>query len=243
MSDYKIITKRVVFNADFKHKRDFFEKKLSLMKEFEPDFPGYQVSGVDFFALDRENHFSQHFTHKKLIFEYDEANSKKNLIKEKISNALNIYNKYLSVEKFIRLGVRSFNFIELKDIKVEELADVLYSKLYQTNESLLQIFPEKISDLAYVLDYKKDGFLYHLKCGPMPKDQVGGWIDFGDVKKRFSSEEEFKEYFNSFPGIGVFLDVDCYKEDVLFDSKDEYLTGAFENIQNTCVTLRKYLFE
>lgn len=241
MAEYKIEKKKIIFNADFKPSVDFFQKQYDIIKELNADFPGWDLSGLNFVIQDKENNCSGSFSSQKVVYEVEEANNKIDFAKERILKGLRIYSNYLPLKVFIRLGIRFYMFVPMQEIKKEELADIIQSKLFITNEAIINIFTEKANDLAYILDYAKDGFLYHLKCGPMPKEHIPTWVAFGEGKNRFKSAKDFKDYLESFPEMSIFIDIDCYKNDVSFKDMESFLNKAFDNCLQTSAKLKKYI--
>ena len=241
MAEYNVEKKKIIFNADFKPSVDFFPKQYELIKKYNEDFANWELSGTAFTMQDKVKHCSSTVTHKKIIFELDDANSNIDLAKERISKILRLYNESLSVDSFIRLGVRFFMFVPMKEIKKEELADIIQAKMFANNKDLNEILSEKLNDLAYIRDYSRDDFLYHLKSGPMPREHIPAWVDFGENKHRFETTKEFKDYLDSFPDISIFFDIDCYKNDVPFKDLDQFIAKAFDNCIQTASKLKKYI--
>ena len=75
----------------------------------------------------------------------------------------------------------------------------------------------------------------------MLKQQIPTWVEFGDMQKRFESQDSFRDYFESFPEISIFFDLDCYQNNVSFDAKDEFIKKAFQNMENTAKQLKTYI--
>jgi hypothetical protein len=241
MAEYKIEKKKIIFNADFKPSVDFFPKQYDLIKKYNIDFPHWELSGISFTMQDKTEHCSALVTHKKIIFEWDDATTKVDAAKQRISNVLRSYNELLPIDSFLRIGVRFFMFVPMIEIKKEELADIIQTKLFANSKEISEIFPEKLNDLAYIRDYPQDGFLYHLKCGPMPEEHIPAWVDFGEGKHRWETTKAFKDYLDSFPKISIFFDVDCYKTDVIFGDVGQFLEKAFNNCLQTAANLKKYI--
>ena len=84
MAEYKVEKKKIVFNADFKPSVDFFPKQYDLIKKYNEDFANWELSGTAFTVQDKVSHCSATVTHKRIIFELDDANSKVDLAKERI---------------------------------------------------------------------------------------------------------------------------------------------------------------
>ena len=208
---------------------DFFPKQYDLIKKYNADFPNWELSGISFTLQDKENHCSASITHKKIIFELEEATSKIDFAKERISKVLQVYNELLPIESYLRIGVRFFMFVQMQEIKKEELADIIQSKLFANNKEINDILSEKLNDLAYIRDYSKDGFLYHFKCGHMPREHIHTWVDFGENKHRFETTKDFRDYLETFPEMSIFIDLDCYKSDVAFSDTESFLSKAFDN--------------
>lgn len=241
MASYKIEKKKILFVADFKPSVDFFQKQHEIIKELQADFPNWEASGLDFTMQDKEIHCSGSFSSKKIVFEFEETSGKTDTAKKRIINGLKVYNSHLPIDSFGRLGIRFFMFIPMQDIKKEELTDVIKSKLFSDNKELSDIFSEKASDLAYILDYSKDEYFYHFKCGPMPKEHIPAWVDFGDLKNRFKNQKDAKEYLESFPEMSIFLDFDCYKKNIPFMEFERFLNKSFEECSHTSKKLKNYI--
>jgi hypothetical protein len=133
----------------------------------------------------------------------------------------------------------------MEDITKEELSDILKSKLYIQNDELGKIFPGKVTDLAYIVDYEDEDkeLLYHFKCGPMPQEQVSGLVDFGNMQYRFKTKKEAREYLESFPQMSIFIDLDCYQKEVEFEKLPDFLKNASENCIQTAGKLKNYILE
>lgn len=243
MAEYKVEKKRFIFNAEFAPVVDFFQHQYEIIKDLQKDFPDWQVSGVEFTMQDKEHHISATFTSQKIIFECDEANKKIELLHDKIDKSIHAYSKHAPIDSFLRLGLRSYMFIPMKEIKKEELSDILKSKLYIHNDELEKIFPEKVTDLAYIIDYEDDELLYHFKCGPMPQEQVSGWVDFGNMQYRFKTKKEARDYLESFPQMSIFFDLDCYQREVEFKELSSFLKKASESCIQTTGKLKNYILE
>jgi len=241
MSEYKIEKKRIIFSADFKPSIQFFKTQYDIIDELQSEIPNWEIGGANFVMSDRVNNYSGVFLSKKVTFEFDAASDKITLAKEKISKILAIYHKHLPIDSFLRLGMRFFMFISMGDIKKEELSDIITPKLFVKNEFVDSAFSENITDIVYTIDYSKDDYLYHFKCGPMPKEQIPAWVDFGQYKHRFENEKVFKEYLESFPEMSIFLDYDCYANDVTFDGLDVFLNRAVQDCSDSSTKIKKYL--
>ena len=241
MVEYKIDKRKIVFNADFKPSIDFFSKQYNILKAYKSDFPNWEVTGLEFVVKDIENNCSANISSKKIIFEIEDANSKVDLAKKRIDNLISNYNNILPIEKILRAGIRFFIFVPMVEIKKEELADIIKSKLFLNNEEINDIFSKKIEDLSYIHDYSKEGFFYHFKCGPMPNKQIRAWVPLNQIQYRFKSEKDFMNYFESFPEISIFLDIDCYKKDIDIKEFKDFLTKAVSNCIKTATEIKKYL--
>jgi len=241
MPEYKIEKKKIIFSADLNPNIDFFSKQYDLLKKYIRDFPNWELSGLIFTIQDRENHCSSTITDKKIIFEIEDANNKIDFTKTRINNILKEYNEMFPIENINRAGIRFFIFVPMYEIKKEELADIIQSKLYVNNKELHDIFSEKLYDLAYIRDYTKDDFLYHFKCGPMPTEQIPAWVNFGQNRHKFKTTADFKDYLDSFPKISIFIDIDCYKNNITFSDFDKFLSKSFENSLKTATKIKDYI--
>lgn len=241
MPEYKIHKEKIVFNADFEPSLDFFSKQIELMKALKVDFPNWELSSLNFTMQDKDNNCTGTFTHNKIIYEIDNANSKVDLTKKKIINGLKFLNDALTVKSFKRLGIRFFMFIPMVEMKKEELSEIVQSKLFLNNEETIDIFAKESTDLVYIIDYSKDNFLYHVKCGPMPKEHIPNWVDFSGGKQRFKTTNDFKEYLESLPEMSFFIDIDCYNHDVDFSDTEMFVNKAVSNCLETSAKLKKYV--
>lgn len=241
MAKYKLEKKRIIFNAHYKHSVDFFQKQYDIMKELMGDMPHYHITSLDCTVENKEKHISQKFTHKRSIFEYDEVNDKVEDAKQSIKAGLEAYNKFVPIETFSSLLLRTFIFIPMKEIEVEELADIYWKKFFVKNSDVEDIVGENIDDLSYNVNFSKDGFFYRVASGPMPKKQIVQVVDFGDLNMRFDNDDEAREYTGNYPDISVFIDMTCGKKDVPFGEKDNFLKGAFESTNQIAAKLNTYL--
>lgn len=241
MSKYKIDNKKIMFNASIKSSIDFFPKQYELLKELNKVFPNWEVSGVGFTSRDTENHCSTTINHKIIIYEIENPEIGTDFSKDRITNILFAYNKFFPIKDFLRIGLRFFIFIPMIEIEKEELADIIQSKLFLNNDNISSILSDKLIDLTYIRDYKKDEFYYHFKCGPMPEEQISSWVIFGENRHRFKTPDDFKKYLDTFPKMSLFIDVDCYKKDISFTQMDSFLSKAFNNCTRIATDIKKYI--
>ena len=83
--------------------------------------------------------------------------------------------------------------------------------------------------------------MYHLKCGPMPKNHIPAWIDFSGGEQRFQTTKDLRVYLESLPEISLFVDIDCYIYEVVFSDMESSINKIFDNCLKTSAKLKKYV--
>jgi uncharacterized protein (TIGR04255 family) len=103
----------------------------------------------------------------------------------------------LGLVKLDRIGIRSF-YIFPSDSGFSYLKELLFNKLYNVEVNNNKIFGE-ITDIAYVINTRKNNCDLHIEIGPLRKEEIMSRFNFvGKIA----------------PEVSILLDMDCYKKNI-----------------------------
>ena len=124
------------------------------------------------------------------------------------------------------------------------MVDEIGSRFLSQNKDLAAILSDEPSDLAYVVDYEtSEGWKYHLRLGPMTKDE---WFQRVQYERNlFQTEDEddastFAVYRDSIPANFLFIDVDCFVEDVPLSQMKQQVATFRRRSHDVITRLLKY---
>lgn len=134
----------------------------------------------------------------------------------------------IEVKEFTRIGTRQWFAIGVER-PFEFLVDTVAKRFLSQDEQLSAILSDDVQDVAYGVDYKtSDGWKYHLRLGPMTKEQ---WFENVAYERGIyeapdaDDKETFSNYKDSFPLNFLYVDLDCYAEDVTAKDLSATLTS------------------
>lgn len=209
------INQKIIGQIQFRPSLESFSSSPVIAKTLEKKFEEWQVKGDNITLYSPEkSKLTQIFFDKITYLSEENANF------DELHDYLEkIYNKLMdfSVEEIRRVGVR--NTVILKSsFSFSELVELMYKKFYPRDDAFLKLSGGNPKDVIFVLDSERNGFLNHIRIGPVNK-------------------EEAEKHFNSSFGVDVkaeengniFMDIDVFKiKDLTKDSAVSELKKAIE---------------
>ncbi len=105
-----------------------------------------------------------------------------------------------------------------------EMVQRTVKKFQPPDEPLTDLLRGSIEDVGYNVDVLADnGWKYHLRFGPMEREQ---WFEvIPHEVSLFESAEEFANYKEGFPDRYFYIDIDCYQNDTTYSDLVSLLTS------------------
>jgi hypothetical protein len=222
----KLPLKKLVVELRFKADLAFYGKMDSIGIELAKEYPDWQRSPLTLDVRGIKKHRRLFLSVNRAVFEMDDPDADidlgytEKLLKQVVPK--------LDVKALDRIGVRQWFAADLGKpfaLMVDEISQRFLSR----NPDLTNILNDKTKDVAYAVDYESaDGWLYHLRMGPMMKAQ---WFqsvvhELNNFEQDKDAKGTFENFQNSFPEQFLFIDLDCYKEEQPADKLDKFLNSA-----------------
>jgi uncharacterized protein (TIGR04255 family) len=215
----------------FKPEFVYLSKRLSICDEFKDKFPNWNIdfSKVELHDLkgtndeDRRNIFI--FTNRGASLEtnnvgvYENFKALATFIFPKIVDGLEL-------TKLDRIGIRAFSIFK-SDLSLTNLNNLLFKKLYSNEIKNRKIFGE-ITDIAYVINTRKNNFDLHIEIGPVTKAEI---------------EHRFTFKIKDTPEVGILIDLDCFKTNEECKQIVKILREYNEIMNEIYINLLSYLKE
>ena len=220
--------RKIVIELRYAPDLAFYGKMDSAALQFSADFPDWERSPLTVEVRNKKKHRRMFLANRRCFFESDLGISTPNSEYEAARGFLERICTDLNVEDLERIGVRQWFAANLNKpfaLMVDEIAD----RFLKRDANLSAIFADQVSDLSYVVDYETtDGWKYHLRLGPMTRDE---WFQRVSLDKNlFEASDEgegatLEAYRASFPENFLYIDLDCYQEKVpVRELKERILT-------------------
>lgn len=218
------LPKKIAVEARIKPNLRFLKEKHNIATDLNEVYPSWKISNSESRLINKEEHNSIQLTSRNVRFSF---NFPKDLdaAKERIASDLSKYMNSLSATEFERIGVR-FLFLKEVSLSFDELRDIMQFRLFKKMGDLSSILTPEFTDLAYVVDFIKDGFKYHFKSGPVRKKQTLELIPF-EVDD--FEEKVFSEKMEKIPEVNLFSDIDCYKDSLDKEDLEKFIDESFGN--------------
>jgi hypothetical protein len=236
----KLPLKKLVVELRYKPELGFYSKMDAIGIDLAEDYPDWERSPLTLEVRSKKKHRRLFLSVRRAFIEADQADSDTEF--STVESLLKKVCSKLEVKTLERIGVRQWFAADLNKsfaLMVDQTAERF---LLRTPE-VSGILGDKTKDVAYVVDYESpDGWLYHLRLGPMLKSQW--FMTVAHEPRCFEDGEDAKETFEkfqeSFPEQFLFIDMDCYKEDQPVDKVNGFLTSARRHSHELAKKLIEY---
>lgn|GEM_PF-2574355 len=209
------------------------------------EYPHWKTDGSKITLADYERHCSITITHN--VFNYHQDLDKNPDQSNYIERALTELPRLLEISSFARFGFRQKYLFETP-MGFEEVCGVLNIRLFSQDDKLEELLPPTVEDLAYILDCADGDTHFHVKIGPLKKEEVPRRVGFS---KDFhlapeNSQREFFQIEDSYPLVSILLDIDVYryskKIDIPVEDAIPFYKDAKSRVRTMVDDLTKYLF-
>jgi len=176
-------------------------------------YPDWQRSPLALEVRNKKHRRRCFFSHQRAFFEAVDFQAEGTEFDQAAKLLDRLYHERL-LTKARRIGIRQWSSVKAEQ-PFAELVKAVAKRFQPRSEQLDKILRGRTEDLAYEVIVMTDtGWKYHLRLGPMERKQ---WFEVIPYEPgMFESPEEFKKYQDSLPERMVFIDVDCYQEEVTY---------------------------
>jgi|GEM_PF-4666413 len=209
--------KQAICEIRFNPILSYHQKRFEICEKFKEKLPywWFDIARIDMYEQKEKEASQRLFTMTcrgaSLLFKdvgpYDNFKALSSYLLENVTSGMEI-------NDIIRLGARFFYLSEYEN-SFNNLKDLLVSKLYM-NEFIKNLkIQEKLSDLAYVLDFTQNNTKFHLALGPVSRKEI---------EERFGGKEKTID-------VALIIDLDCFLENVSSTIIKSFLRTSFTDSQ------------
>lgn len=212
---------KTIFQVRYKPTLGFYERLFPAAKKFD-EYPDWHTDGLRVVLHDFVKHCSLGIGHKSSTYEQDTDTVDDQ--KTYIENMLTLLPEGLDIPSFTRLGFRRQYLVE-SSLEYDELVAILNVKLLSHEEPLRRFLPSEPKDLTYSVNFIDGDLHIHVTIGPMKKEDIPRWIRLNkqvhfDPKK---AGEDYLQVISAYPGVGIFYDIDIWREDENVPTSDAHV--------------------
>jgi len=235
--------RKLVIELRYKPELGFYGKMDGVALGFAEKFPDWERSPLTVEFRNKKKHRRVFLAHRRCFSEADLG------AQEPLSEfdfALTTLERVctgIDVSELKRVGVRQWIAADLGKA-FALMVDEIGSRFLSQDSDLASILSDKPTDLAYVVDYAtNEGWKYHLRLGPMTKDE---WFQRVQYERNvFEGKDEdnsatFEKYRESFPENFLFVDVDCHAEDIAVSQLKQQVTAFRQRSHDVITRLIKH---
>lgn len=212
--------RKIVVEWRYKPMLAFYPKMDALGTEHAEAFPDWQRTALSLEIRDKKRHRRVFWSHRRSFFEAENPENLPDTFAI-IGRFIDKFCREVGHRELTRLGVRQW-FAIPRDESFAALLDRFSSKFLNPNDKLISEAGGSLTDTLYAVDFNwKEGWKAALRAGPMMRKQ---WFDsipyetgiFQDAPawEREPPKGTFEDYRWSIPDQLLFLDLDCYQEDI-----------------------------
>jgi len=215
---------KTLFQARYKPELEFYELLYSVAKKFD-NFPDWKTDRLSVVLRNFSKRCSLGIQHTN--FSYDQDTNSITDEEFNLNKAIEIIPQYLKISSFVRLGYRRIYLIST-DMQFQELVDILNIKFFSHETELIKIMPSKVYDLQYVIDSTDDPFRFHIRIGPVRKEEIPSRIPFNKENHLApkTTQKDYEQITSSYPKVAVFIDLDCTSSNNS-DTRPDFVSDSF----------------
>lgn len=220
--------KKLVVELRYKPDLGFYGKMDSVGVNLADSFPDWERSPLAVEVRNKKKHRRVFLSHRRSFFEADldgtDALREFQFGEETLKDVC----VGLAIKEFKRIGVRQWFAADLMKpfaLMVDEIA----ARFLGHDQELSSILTDATDDVAYVVDFRtSEGWKYHLRLGPMTKEQWFQAVSYevNNFERRGDENAAtFEDYRDHVPENLLYIDIDCFDEDVTEDRFTGLLTA------------------
>lgn len=221
----KKIGQKIIGQILFRPSLDSFSSAPNVAKTLEKKFKEWKIEGdaITLFSPEEKKLIQIHSNKITYLNEEDEN------FEELLSYSEEIYQKMTqhSVNEIRRIGIRNTIILE-SPFNFSDLVELLSKKLLPGNKEFAEISGNNIKDVAFTVDSERNGFLNHIKIGPVNRKEIPRYFNsiFEDVPKAENDGN-------------IFIDIDVFTKDGL--TKENTIKKLKEAIKENESIIDDYL--
>jgi len=234
--------KNLVIEWRYKPNLAVYTKMDQVGIDFAEKYPDWQKSPLTLEIRNKKSKRRFFISYRRCFFEVIGPRDKDVAAElERASKLFDRIHRDLDLNKLERVGIRQWAAFA-RDEPFAEMVRRANRKFQPQDPQFLELLRGNVVDVGFVADVKTEqGWNYSLRVGPMEKAQ---WFDTVPHEvEMFSGTEEFAEYRQEFPDRFLYVDIDCFKEDVALSDLPALVSAISMASRDTMSDLWKYYEE
>ncbi|OHB82993.1 MAG: hypothetical protein A2V98_20300 [Planctomycetes bacterium RBG_16_64_12] len=229
---------------EWRHKPNLavYTKMDQIGIHFADNYPDWQRSPLTLEIRNKKSKRRFFMSYRRCFFEVIEPTD--NDVGGELDRARKLFDRFsgdLVISKLERVGIRQWAAFE-RDEPFNEVVRRANRKFQPQDQRFVELLRGNVVDVGYVADVRTEqGWNYRLHVGPMEKPQ---WFEIVPHEEgMFSSSEKLGEYRKAFPDRFLFVDIDCFKEDVAVSDLPALVSEIRSTSSKIMTDLHKYYQE
>jgi len=219
--------RKLVIELRYKPELSFYGRMDTVGMKLGEQFPDWERSPLTVEVRNKKKHRRVFLCWNRCFYEADLESADPNREFECAQGTLCDVCSALSVHELKRVGVRQWFACDTNKA-FAAMVDEITDRFLHRGEELRAILTDNVHDVAYVVDYEThEGWKYHLRLGPMTKEQWFQVVHYEPgifVRLDEDASTTFEEYRKTLPDNFLFVDIDCYQDEVPTDRFGELVT-------------------
>jgi len=237
--------RKVIVEWRFKPDLAFYGAMDTFASDLQERYPHWERSPLTLQVWDARRHRRVHFGHNRWFFESDDFEDIASELSEAQRHIRTLATR-LGTTSLVRLGIRQFYAIDV-GLSFSALTDRLAERFGCTAMDLPASLQDPLRDIGLVLDFdSREGWKYNFRAGPMLKPQFFQVVSFEPKLYEDDTEDSarsFQSFQASIPEQFLFIDVDCFAQEIEHDLVEELVSFSRDKVARIAADAKRACIE
>lgn len=233
---------KVTFQAHYKPELKFYDLLYSTAQKFK-EFPHWNTDRLSVILRDYSKRCSLGIKH--FNFSYDQDSNSITDEECNLKKALEMIPECLEIKSYIRIGYRR-KYLISTNMSFHELVKIINIKFFNQDEKLIKIMPQEIYDLQYVIDSLDDKYRFHIRIGPVQKEEIPKHLQFNRENHidPNTAQKDYEEIIRAYPDVAIFVDLDMFQKNDEIPTSEAplFLEVARPRLKKMVAGIQHYIF-
>lgn len=212
--------------------------------ELAARFPDWERSPLTLELRNLKEHRRLYLSFTRSFLDHDEPKNTRSDIEDS-ARVMERSCSILSLQALSRVGLRQWFAFPMEQ-DTEALVHLVADKFLRNDDRISKIVCGSLRDVAYVVDLvQPQGWKFNVRLGPMDRKQ---WLQFVTHERAMfehseKAERTFEAFLKTLPECFIYVDIDCFWEDLTLVDVLRMLPTARSNAYETASGLVSYMQE
>ena len=235
--------KKTIFQARFEPALVFHDLMYQVAGKLHGDYKHWSTTGRGVKLRDTHSKCSVRLSSRDFALEFDGL-QRPDHFATRIWKAHTAVRESLQLTAYKRIGFRRYSVYD-QDMTFEECTTVLNERFFSDRVLLEKLLSPNMTDMAFVVVFEDASFRYNLNVGPVSREEAVRLVPFNvaDHVEGKDAPQAITAWEDSFPDVGVLIDLDVFKEDVPCSQAKDVFDSAYSAEKSMRDRIREYIKE